>query len=110
MERNMEKNAEYLKQLNDLWADEDHSGHKSPACSPLEFDVLTPPVSVAIDKLQAQCATVALFMEAGGELYERHFSLLGRSVFVVTRNDQEIKGYGETPCEAIFNWAKEVKR
>jgi hypothetical protein len=101
---------DYMKQLRDLWGDEVPGDDESPPCSALEFDILTPPVSVNIDKLKAQCACVALFMEAGGELYERHIRFLGRTVFVVTRNEQETKGYGETPCKAIFHWAKEIKK
>lgn len=103
------ENKEYIKQLKELWADESPCEDDSPPCDPLEFDVLPPPVSVSINKLRSDWEAVWLFMESGGELYERHYPKLGRSFFVAIRNEKEIKGYGETPHEAILMWAHESR-
>ncbi len=105
----MEHSKEYAKNLKELWADESPCEDDSPPCSALEFDVLPPPVSVVINKLRSQWETVWIFMESGGELYERHYPKLGRSFFVAIRNEKETKGYGETPYEAICMWALESR-
>jgi hypothetical protein len=101
----MEHSKEYMKNLQELWANESPCEDDSPPCSALEFDVLPPPASVAIDRLRPNWKAVYLFMESGGELYERHYRELGRSFFVAIRQDKENKGYGETPYEAICMWA-----
>ena len=106
----MKENKEYLKQLRDLWADEPACEDDSPPCSALDFDVLTPPVSVSINKLRTQWDGITFFMEAGGELYERHIRVLGRTMFAATRNEKEIIGYGETPYEAFCMWLLETNK
>jgi hypothetical protein len=103
------ENKEYVKQLRELWADESPCEDDSPPCSALEFDVLPPPVSVVIKKLMVDWKHVKLFMDAGGELYERHYREMGRSFFLATRNDKETQGFGETPIDAIHAWAVKVK-
>jgi hypothetical protein len=105
----MEHSKEYLKNLNELWANESPCEDDSPPCSALEFDILPPPVSVAIDKFRSQWETICIFMESGGKLYERRYPELGRSFFVAVRNEKKIQGYGETPYEAILMWAHESK-
>jgi len=105
----MEHSKEYMKNLRELWADESPCEDDSPPCGALEFDVLPPPVSATIEKLRVEWDAVWIFMESGGELCERRYPKLDRSFFVATRKEKKIKGYGETPYEAVLMWAHESR-
>jgi len=69
-----------------------------------DFKILPKPVSMIINKLSLESVYISHFLESGGVIRETLPPKWTKSYFVAHRQSN-IKGYGETPLQAIAMWS-----
>ena len=74
------------------------------SCSPDDFDVQPTTVSVMIHHMFSEYIDIARFISAGGTIEERYAPTHNKHYFVAFRNKESVRGYGETPMNALKMW------
>jgi hypothetical protein len=69
-----------------------------------DFKILPKPVSMIINELSLESVYISHFLESGGVIKEMLPPKWTKSYFVAYRQSK-IKGYGDTPLQAITMWS-----